>query len=108
MANDGAYPNGYAPSFTLKLYLCLLVTNGLSYFAAASATNKKTFQRLLKNFFFVADEEAIKKGLARDKRSSLFWSQRQTRRRKGFYESDTCGQCYKTFYGRKLRLFIIS
>jgi hypothetical protein len=25
-----------------------------------------------------------------------------------FYIILTCGQCYKTFYGRKLRLFIIS
>ncbi len=25
-----------------------------------------------------------------------------------FYLRDICGQCYKTFYGRKLRLFIIS
>ncbi len=28
--------------------------------------------------------------------------------RKKDYDVDTCGQCHKTFYGHKLRLFIIS
>jgi hypothetical protein len=28
--------------------------------------------------------------------------------KKKFYNVATCGQCFKTFYGRKLRLFLLS
>ncbi len=27
---------------------------------------------------------------------------------KKFYNIDACGQCYKTFYGHKIRIFVIS
>ncbi len=45
---------------------------------------------------------------SRDKHSSLFWQSDNDEDESGLHNVDTTGQCYKTFYNRKLQLFIIS
>jgi hypothetical protein len=44
----------------------------------------------------------------RDKRSSLFGLSVGDAEKKAFSDIVTCGQCYETFYGCKLRRFILS
>jgi len=46
--------------------------------------------------------------LVRYKHSSLLVRIVSEGDEKSFNDTDTCDQCYITFYGRKLRLFIIS
>ncbi len=42
-----------------------------------------------------------------DKRTSLFWININDEEKK-LNDNDTGGQCYKTFYGPNLQIFIIS
>jgi len=104
--------------------------NALAYCRATSATKKKSFiklppgvcrQKLGCRVRLRKPEEGVRRGQQEVDRSHIENEeqvlQRRRRRRRWrrgfgifyvFLFSSFSGQCYKTFYGRKLRIFVIS